>query len=843
LESPKYANIALNFPIDTLFTYSIPSHLKNSAEPGKRALISFGKKTVTGVIMQITDIAPVKNVKSIKSILDEERIITEELISFCRWVSDYYIAPIGVVIFSSIPRNINIRSEVYYSLHELYKENLNALNEKAEVIIDLIRILEKKSSSHQTKSQLEHKLNVKLDVLIKKLIEKNILTAESSYSKPTKEKYIKIIKRNFNPDEIESIIIENKIRSEKQKKLLQLLTIDKEIGQSILTVENKIPVSAINSLFIKRLIEINEKRFHREIPQLFYEDDKKIKLNEKQNEAITKINDALGKDLFKPFLLYGITGSGKTEVYICAIENVLRKNKTAIVLVPEISLTPQLIFRFKKRFGNSVGVIHSKLSDGEKLDTYDRIRNGTYKIIVGARSALFAPLKNIGMIVVDEEHDSSYKQENMPRYNGRDAAIYRAYINNAVVILGSATPSLESFYNSQTGKYEFLELPERASNITLPEIKIIDLLKRDKDYVKNLELDPEESFKRDYFDKIDKVRIKFLSKELIIAIGEKLEKKENIILLQNRRGYHSYLECMDCGNVETCSRCSISLTYHKAFQLLKCHFCGLTRKLTGICSVCGSSKVIPKGAGTERVEEEIEKIFPFAKVKRMDSDTMTSKGIYQEVLRDFYEKKIDILVGTQMISKGLDFPHVTLVGVVNADIGLLNPDFRATERTFQILTQVSGRSGRSNIKGEVFIQTNHSDYFVFDDVKNHDYMKFYNSEIKTRKALNYPPFSRISVIETKSLDRNLAESKIKEIYNFIKELDNENKLELLPPGPPLFSKIRDRFRFHLLIKSSRQKDPSGKYMNSILKDVRLYSVNNFPSKVQVIIDVDAVSLL
>ncbi len=436
---------------------------------------------------------------------------------------------------------------------------------------------------------------------------------------------------------------------------------------------------------------------------------------------------------------------------------------------------------------------------------------------------------------MDEEHDSSYKQDNSPRYNGRDAAIYRAKLNNATVVLGSATPSLESFYNAETGKYKMLVLTKRASAINPPEIKITDLLKKDKPDYKDE--------KPDFFETIDKVRIKFLSKELIYEIGERLERKESIIILQNRRGYHSYLECRSCGNVEMCVRCNISLTYHKSFELMKCHYCGFSRKYTKICSSCGSAVLIPAGAGTERVEEELVKIFPKAVIKRMDSDTLTSRKLFHQILKDFYDRKIDILAGTQIISKGLDFPDVTLVGVVNADIGLLNPDFRATEKTFQILTQVSGRSGRSDKKGEVLIQTNHSDFFVFEYVKNHDYRSFYENEIKSRQALNYPPFSRLVLIESKCADKNLAESKIKELFNLIKNVDTNKSLDMLPPSIPLFSKLKDRYRFHLLIKSGKEKDPSGKYINGILKEVRKYADKNITRKVMITIDVDVVNLL
>ncbi|MEI7485741.1 MAG: primosomal protein N', partial [Ignavibacteriota bacterium] len=398
---------------------------------------------------------------------------------------------------------------------------------------------------------------------------------------------------------------------------------------------------------------------------------------------------------FNVHLLYGITGSGKTEVYIRALEEVLKLGKTGIVLVPEISLTPQLISRFKNKFSDIVGVIHSKLSEGERLDTFIGVREKRIKIVIGPRSALFAPLTDIGIIIVDEEHDSSYKQENSPRYNARDMAIVRGKLNNAAVVLGSATPSTESYYNALSGKYKLLKLTTRATDATLPFIKIVDL----KNPVKS------DGFR--YIEEIEKSKIKFLSKELLYAIHSRIEKKESVILLQNRRGYHSYIECVTCGYVELCEHCNVSLTYHKRIEYLKCHICGYSEKMITRCKECSSTKLIESGAGTEKIEEELNAVFPKARIERMDSDTMVSKFKYQRVLTDFSKGDIDILVGTQIISKGLDFPNVTLVGVVNADIGMLLPDFRAEERTFQLLTQVAGRSGRSNKSGEVLIQTRH----------------------------------------------------------------------------------------------------------------------------------------
>ena len=838
--SELFANVAFNLPLENLFTYIIPQHLISKAAAGKRVITGFGKKKITGMIVSITDRSEYKKLKPVLDILDENVLMEEEMLEFCRWISEYYSAPVGEVIFSAIPGKMNINSDRYYFLRENYLSELDMSKLKDEIYLKIIEALERSESA--TKKQLERKLKFNdLSSFLKTLEEKNLTYSESHFSKPVSEKKIKTVRLNFSLQDIEEVKLKHKLRSDKQIEFLKRLSSSEFVKLKETAEMSGISAASLNSLLNKELIEIKEEREFRQSDDIFREAAKTLILNPDQENIVNGISDYIDKELFRVFLIFGVTGSGKTEVYINLIRKVISQKKTAIVLVPEISLTPQLIHRFRTAFGDIIGVIHSRLSEGEKRDTFDRIISGGIKIVIGARSAVFAPLKNIGVIVVDEEHDNSYKQENSPRYNGRDCAVFRGSINNAPVILGSATPSMESYYNAKSGKYGLYNLPLRASNIKMPEIRIVDLLKKADD-----EFDEEEYNRKkvkDFFETIDNVRVKFLSKDLIFEIGERLEKKEGVIILQNRRGYHSYLECLSCGEVEMCIRCNIALTFHKAIDLLKCHYCGYTKRKGRVCISCGSDKLVQKGAGTERVEEELKKIFPLAVIERIDSDSLNSGKKFQKILKDFYDGKIDILAGTQIISKGLDFPDVTLVGVINADIGLLNPDFRATEKTFQILTQVSGRSGRSEKAGVVLIQTNHSEFYVFENVKNHDYEKFYEKEIIVRRQLNYPPFSRLVIIESRSTDKNLCESKIKEIYNLISMLDREKILETFPPNPPLFSKLKDRYRFHLLIKSSKEKDPKGLFLRKILREVKSYVNINVPKKVMITIDVDAVNLL
>lgn len=832
-----HVNIALNIGINKLFTYRIPEYLINQVETGKRVLVPFRKKILTGVIVEIIKSPRINNTKDIKSFLDSGRVLQDEYLEFCKWLSNYYISPAGELIFSGIPRKINIESDFYFGLGDDFRNKFDELKKGDEYLEKTYSAFEDDASVRLTKKQIENKLDISdskkyLDILVGK----EILIKEKLYNKPVREKFIKIINRKFNPAELDEIIKEHKIKSDKQIHFLREIAAGSDYELGMLVKSTGISSNSINSLFKKDLIDIGEIRVDRQSSGHFSEESREIELNASQKLCIEKISDSLFPSKFNVHLIHGVTGSGKTEVYIRLAKKAAETGKQVIILVPEISLTPQLIFRFRSNFGNIIGVIHSRLSDGERLDTFDRIVEGKYKLIIGARSALFAPLKNPGLIIVDEEHDSSYKQESSPRYNARDAAIVRAKLNNIPVILGSATPSVESYYNAEKGKYILHELPERATKINMPEISVIDL-KHKSPFDRN-------SADNDFIlDLIERAKVRFLSRELIFKIDERLHKKESIILLQNRRGFHSYIECLDCGNVETCRNCSITLTFHKSFNSMKCHYCGFLKPKTEKCSICGSYRIIEKGAGTEKVEEEIRELFKGAVVERLDSDTINSAKKFGKILKDFYDKKIDILVGTQLISKGLDFPEVTLVGVINADIGLLNPDFRATERTFQILTQVAGRSGRSEKKGEVLIQTNHPDYGVFDFIKEHNYKGYYRYELELRKSVMYPPFCRLSLIEIRSKSKLFAESKIKELFNFLSAYDKSKVLTLLSPIQPLFSKLNEYHRYHLLIKSSKEKDPSGKILSRIINEAKNYADKNFKGDYRLIIDIDVINLL
>lgn len=550
-----------------------------------------------------------------------------------------------------------------------------------------------------------------------------------------------------------------------QEKILELLKENKKVKKEVL---NKISVSSVNTLLKKNiLLEEKEENYRY---NLINEEKIKFNLNEEQQKVYKEIFNFINTN--ETFLLYGVTGSGKTNVYMKVIEDVIKNNKTAILLVPEISLTPQIIKRFTSYFSN-IAVLHSGLSDGEKYDEWRKINEGKVNIVIGARSAIFAPLKNIGVIIIDEEHSQTYKQENNPRYNAIDIAKERCKYHNCPLILGSATPSLESFARAKKNVYKLLELKNRYNNNTMPKVEIIDMNKE---------------FKK---------ASGYFSNTLIDQIKETIERKEQVILFLNRRGYSSFLTCSSCGYVEKCPNCDISLTYHKSSNMLRCHYCGYATKRKKLCPKC-QEEFKDYGIGTEKVEEELKSLIKDAKIIRMDVDTTTTKNAHAKIINSFLEEKYNILIGTQMIAKGLDFPNVTLVGVLNADIGLNFPDFRSSETTFSLLNQVLGRSGRGNKEGKVLIQTFNPEHYAITYTKNHDYLGFYNEEMKIRKILKYPPYYYICLIKIISKDYNLASKSSYDVVNYLKQ-NIKNEIILGPSVCNVF-KLNNNYRFQIIIK-------------------------------------------
>lgn len=815
----QYANIAFNLPVDSLFTYAIPIELENQVKAGSRVLAPFGNRSITGIVVELSDSSDLKNIKPILNSLDSEPIVSGEMIEFCKWISKYYFCPIGEVIFSAIPKGIIVKSKTLYTINP--DSDLSKLTQLQKKVADIL------SGKPLTIKQIEHRLGFgSVRSIIHALIAKGIVQHEDVTSKEkTKAKYEKFVVFDlkeefdgFTGEMLDIFMKENKIKSTCQNKLLHYLVGNNvtEISAAELLKETGATPYSLNALAKKEFVSFTQKQVNRSNEHDFSNEAKIIKLTGEQQSVLDEINASTGSNEFITYLLFGITGSGKTQVYIEAIKNVLSQNKTAIVLVPEISLTPQVIHRFKVHFDDEVGVIHSKLSDGQRFDVYGKIKSGEIKIVIGARSALFAPLNKIGIIIVDEEHDHSYKQtEKNPKYNARDSAIVRARLNNAVVVLGSATPSMESFYNYKAGKYKLLELSHRALKTKQPQVEIVNML----DELRN----PSKYVKH------EKPEDRVLSSKLIAYIDDALNNKKNVILLQNRRGYSAYQQCLNCGNVKMCVNCDITMIYHKYKNHMRCHYCGYTCGLPDKCEICQSPELKLVGVGTEKIEEEIKRLFPKAKMTRMDSDTVKGKDAHRQILKSFHAGEFDILIGTQMISKGLDFPNVSLVGVISADIGLFIPDFRATEKTFQLLMQVAGRSGRTNDFGKVVIQTMNPDNFIFPLVMNHDYTGYFEKEIKHRFHHNYPPLSRMILIEVETdnqikvnqLSRSIFDYLVKEI-NEVKNSGHGLDVELMKPAPALIYKVKNRYRFHIILKVLKSTHEASTVAETLIKNLQAY---------------------
>ena len=609
-----------------------------------------------------------------------------------------------------------------------------------------------------------------------------------------KIKYNRYLRRNTSTQEIDNYI--SKCKYDAQIKILCSLK------------ENDIPIKKMNSS-INTILRHN-------LALIVYEEEtrykysgkydyKKVKLTMEQENVSLAIINSLGKA--NTFLLYGVTGSGKTEIYMDIIEKVLQEDKSAIVLVPEIGLTPQIVGKFISRFGDIISVLHSKLSDSERYDEYRKITLGKSKIAIGTRSAIFSPFSSLGIIIIDEEHTASYKQENNPKYNAKDIAIWRSKYHNCPVLLGSATPSLETMARAANGVYTLLTLTKRAGNSVLPKVEIVDM-KRE--------------FKKENF---------ILSEILKLKIKDRLAKGEQIILLLNRRGYSSIISCKNCGYVAKCPECDITYTYHKVSNNLKCHYCGTSVPMLYKCPVCGSNDLKDYGLGTEKLEEELKKLYN-ARIIRMDVDTTTKKGSYQQIIDDFGEYKYDILIGTQMIAKGLDFPRVTLVGVVSLDNSLLIPDFRASENTFQLLSQVAGRAGRSSREGEVVIQTFNPEHYSIKLAERHNYLGFYKEEMRIRKMLKYPPYYYMFLIGISSSDISLA---LREADKIVKYLRNnlEHETILLGPAAANIFKVNRTFHYQVIIKYRNDQ----KLMSCLKFIDKIYQKNN---KVNIEIDFNPV---
>jgi primosomal protein N' (replication factor Y) len=820
-----FADIVFPLPFRYSFTYLIPDELLPLACTGVRAVAPFGKRILTGFIVAIKE-KPENDlpVKSILDVLDAVPIFDNDSLKFYKWTSEYYMSSLGEALKNCVPYGTDVESkkkivsDMQLCAELLAKEKksgsvkaalLMALAEKEVNTIPLLQKAAKKKNIYSVLRALESQGAV---TILDELELSKVRTKTAKCVRLAKD-----IEKIY--DEISAI----EARSPKQAVILLELISKKNqnVLQSDLLKKTKASASSLEGLCEKGLVEIFEIEIERKYSDNYEEEGSAIALNDEQKTAHNSIVPYIQKKEFKPFLLYGVTGSGKTQVYIELSKAALAFGRSVLVLVPEISLTPQITRRFENTFGGAVAVFHSRMSPGERYDAWRGILNGKYSVVIGARSSLFTPLKNLGLIIVDEEHDASFKQQDIvPKYHARDAAVVRAQMAGCPIVLGSATPSVESMHNARCGKYTLLELKERADNAELPEIKLVNVAIEKK--MKRME--------------------NIFSRSLLDEIEKSIADKKGVIILQNRRGFSTQVYCEDCGETETCSECSVPMVFHINKNILQCHYCGSIKKAVPACTHCGSLNIKYLGTGTQRVEDELSYYFPDARIERVDSDTVSKKGELGALFNRFAKGEIDLLVGTQMVSKGLDFPNVTLVGVISAETSLWIPDFRADERTFQLLTQVSGRSGRSSSHGKVLIQTQNDKNPLLQRVLVHDYYGFFESEIIRRRQTGYPPFVRLGLIEIKSLSDSQAKNAITHFYNLL--LKSKRSVIIFPPCEAVIAKLKGYYRYQILLKSSREKDLSGANLRFTIQNALAeYNKNPRFQDCRIIIDIDPQNVL
>lgn len=768
-----YAEVAIALPVEKTLHYAIPAQLRPICEIGKRVLVPLGKRRVTGYLLDTCSSLPPdctdKDIKEIIDCLDEAPLFDAGMLRFLRWVGDYYLAPLGQVIKTALPPGINWESSYHCSLTP---EGRQAVAGGAAEQTPATRVLQ--AIDPQQGSPLKALLKRYPSRSIFFTLQKKGLICLETRLKPGSTKAKKASFVEAVPSALSGDAL-----TPKEKEIICLIEEKGRVSLQELRQRFKRASSTIQALVAKGLVAVKEAEVFREpMLETVEREEGPFTLTPEQQAAVEQIAKALKAGTFHPFLLHGVTGSGKTEVYLRAVEQALALGKGAVILVPEISLTPQLVGRFHKRLGREMALLHSGLTPGERYDQWRRVHRGEVRVVIGARSAIFAPCQELGLIIVDEEHDTSYKQEEGVRYNARDLAVVRAQKQGAVVVLGSATPSFESFYNARQGRYKALLLPNRVGGGVLPSVEIVDLRKEDQGLFSRLLKD---------------------------ALAENLEAGRQSLLFLNRRGFSHAAICADCGAAFTCRRCSVTLTYHARSKTLLCHYCGYHLPAFQICQLCGGGKIRLLGVGTEKVEGEVRRLFPQARVARMDSDVMIERGAPGRLLRALEQGEIDILVGTQMIVKGHDFPRITVVGIIAADVALHLPELRAAERCFQLISQAAGRAGRGSQPGRVIIQTFLPEHYAIRRATGHDFVGFYEEEMKTREALHFPPLTRMVNIRVSSASPRAAEQGIARLAKKGTALlkTQRHAVEILGPSPAPLYRIQGRYRWQLLFKGER----------------------------------------
>jgi primosomal protein N' (replication factor Y) len=815
-----FADVIVPLAVPNLFTYRIPNNWNDLVQQGQRVVIQFGKsKFYVGVIAKIHDKVPKGyEAKYIQDILDSKPIVNETHLAFWDWISNYYMCTPGDIMNAALPSGLRFSSETRIIKNEEFSVEEVAEDYFTEREWKLVSELEIKIELSM--AEAADALGIKnIQPVIQSLITKGaarVMEEMKGEFKPKKESFVRFTS-HITEEKLQSIFneLEKKavIQLEIVMKYLQLSEWHTKkpiaVKKSALLNSSGSSLSSLNSLVKKDVLEIYEA----EVSRLKLSEERILQTNElsvAQLEGLEKINKLFTEK--NVVLLHGVTSSGKTELYMQLIDQTIQQNKKVLYMLPEIALTAQLVNRLKKRWGNKVGVYHSKFGDNERVEIWNGLINPSpnpldgakgidYSVIVGTRSALFLPFSNLGLIIIDEEHDSSFKQQDpAPRYNARDAAIYLASLSNAKVILGSATPSVETYHNAVSGKFGLVELLTRFGGMEMPEIVVCDL--------------KEETRK--------KLMKSMFTPFLLGCVEEALNNNEQVILFQNRRGFANFIECQVCANVPQCIRCDVSLTYHKKADLLRCHYCGYSITLPKICPACGSPLISTKGFGTEKIEEELATFFPKARTARMDLDSTRAKNAHANIINLFEERKVDILVGTQMVTKGLDFDNVSIVGILNADAGLYFPDFRSTEKTFQMLAQVSGRAGRKIKRGKVIVQAYNADHPVIARVMANDYTGMYHDQMEERKNFSYPPFTRLIEITLSHKNQEDLDAMSPVLADALKKKFGADRV--LGPEYPVVNRIQNFYQKKILLKIERDK------YSLKMKDMVNDSINVFLKK-------------
>lgn len=786
-DSPEFVEAALPIPIRQTFTYRLPESFRDGVKVGARLLLPFGRRRLTGYAVALHEqLDPELEIdgsaiKDADELVDETPLITPEILKLTQWTADYYAASWGEVLKASLPAGINTGTAQFATITENGRLELMKTTNFKPVKVQILKRLSDVEEIAQRELEKEFgETGVKRAV--RELARRGLIELHTRReAEKVKPKHRKAVRLTANPDGHS----DGKPPTETQERILNVLReYNGEMLFTDLLERAETGASPIHTLEKRGLVEVYVQEILRDpIADGTALAPKEIKLNPEQSFVLNQITKALDAAKYRAFLLHGVTGSGKTEVYIRAMREALDAGRSALMLVPEIALTPIFSRRLRAVFGDGVAILHSNLSPGERFDEWRRIRGGQARIAIGTRSAVFAPLESIGLVIVDEEHDASYRQHESPFYNARDVAVMRANLEGAVVVLGSATPALESFYNAQSGKYQHLQLQKRIGEVPMAKAELIDMREIFRHSGKDVALSP----------------------QLSEAIIETHAKGEQSIILLNRRGFSSFVLCRSCGESIKCVNCDITLTYHKREGRLTCHYCNHSISAPRQCPQCESEFLYFIGEGTEQVEDMIARKFPNLRIARIDRDTMSKKGEMTRTLLAFDKGELDMLVGTQMLAKGHDFHNVTLVGVISVDTGLSLPDFRSAERTFQLLTQVAGRAGRGNLPGRVLIQTYYPEHYALRHAMNQDYEGFYNEEIKFRQRMSYPPFVVLASILIKHKDRNYAMKSGRILRESLDRANSKKTCRILGPAPASLSRLKGEYRFQILVKSQNRR--------------------------------------